>query len=130
MKMQNVRRVVASVITQENKVLIAQRAKKDALYEKWEFPGGKLEIGETDHECLKRELQEEFGIDATIGDYLCTSIFEYKGEPMEMVVYYVPSYTGILALYDHKQLKWVTKQELSLYEFPDADKPIIEKLLE
>jgi 8-oxo-dGTP diphosphatase len=130
MKMQKIRRIVASVITQADKVLIAQRAKKDALYEKWEFPGGKMEAGETDHECLIRELMEEFGIQAEIGDYFCTSLFEYKGEPMEMVVYYVHSYTGEFTLYDHKQIKWVTASELSQYDFPDADKPIIDKLCE
>ena len=130
MKMQKARRIIASVITCADKVLIAQRAKKDTLYEKWEFPGGKVEAGETDHECLKRELQEELGIDATIGDYFCTSSFEYKGEPMEMVVYYVHTFTGTLTLHDHKQIKWVKREELSLYDFPDPDKPVIEKLLE
>ena len=73
--MQNYKKVVASVIQKDDKILIAQRAKKDDLYEKWEFPGGKMELGETDHECLKRELREEFGIEAEIGDYLCTSYF-------------------------------------------------------
>jgi 8-oxo-dGTP diphosphatase len=126
--MHKIRRVVASVITQADTVLIAQRAKKDALYEKWEFPGGKVEAGETDRECLVRELAEEFGIQAKVGDYFCTSFFEYKGEPMEMVVYYVHSYTGEFTLYDHKQIKWVTAKELSQYDFPDADKPILDKL--
>jgi len=128
--MQKSKKVIASVITQNDKFLIAQRAKKDALYEKWEFPGGKVENNESDHECLKRELMEEFGITATIGDYLCTSYFEHKGMPMEMLAYYVHNYTGIFNLYDHKQIKWVTKQELLSYDFPDADRPIIDMLLQ
>jgi 8-oxo-dGTP diphosphatase len=131
--MQKPRRIIAALITRADKILIAQRAKKDALYEKWEFPGGKREAGETDHECLKRELREELGIDVTIGDYFCTvpftSLFECKGEPMELVVYYVHTFVGTLTLYDHKQIKWVTKEELSSYDFPDPDKPVIEKLL-
>lgn len=127
--MQKLKRIVASVMTKGETVLIAQRAKKDVLYEKWEFPGGKVEGDETDHECLKRELAEEFGIQATIGDYFCTSYFTHKGESMEMVVYYVPSFVGDLTLYDHKQIKWVTPPELLQYDFPDADRPIIDKLL-
>jgi 8-oxo-dGTP diphosphatase len=128
-EMQKAKRIIAAVITKGDTFLIAQRAKKDALYEKWEFPGGKVEAGETDHECLRRELTEEFGIHTEVGDYFCTSLFEYKGEPMEMIVYYVHSYTGEFTLYDHKQIKWVHCKELSQYDFPDADKPIIDKLL-
>ncbi len=128
--MQNYKKVIASLIQKDNKVLIAQRAKKDALYEKWEFPGGKMEQGETDHECLKRELREELGIEVEVGDYFCTSYFEHKGTPMAMVVYYVPKYSGEIQLLDHKQVKWVTVDELDQYQFPDPDLPIIEKLKE
>lgn len=56
------RKVIAAIFTKDGKVLIAQRAKKDALFGTWEFPGGKLEGNETDHECLQRELFEEFSI--------------------------------------------------------------------
>jgi len=126
--MQNYKKVIASIIQQDNKVLIAQRAKKDALYEKWEFPGGKMEHGETDHQCLKRELKEEFGIEAEVGEYFCTSLFEHKGIAMAMVVYFVPRYAGEIKLFDHKQIKWVTVDELEQFEFPDPDLPIIEKL--
>src|SRR5579871_5847126 len=122
------KRVIASVITKGNTVLIAQRAKKDALYEKWEFPGGKVEAGETDQECLKRELAEEFRIQASIGNYFCTSFFEHNGQQWEMIAYLVSSFTSEFVLYDHKQIKWVTIPELANYDFPEADKPIIDKL--
>jgi 8-oxo-dGTP diphosphatase len=122
------KRVIAAVITKGDTVLIAQRAKKDALYEKWEFPGGKVEENETDQECLTRELAEEFGIQATIGDYFCTSFFEHNGQQWEMITYLVPSFIGEIVLYDHKQIKWVTMPELAHYDFPGADGPIIEKL--
>ena len=59
-----IQKVVAAVIQKDDKVLIAQRAKKDVSYGKWEFPGGKMEQGETEQECLKREFFEEFGIHA------------------------------------------------------------------
>jgi 8-oxo-dGTP diphosphatase len=122
------KRVIVAVITRDDTVLIAQRAKKDALYEKWEFPGGKVESNETDQECLKRELAEEFGVQAQTGDYFCTSFFEHNGQQAEMIAYLVPFFTGEFVLHDHKQIKWVTIQELAHYDFPEADKPIIEKL--
>lgn len=123
------KKVIASIIQKDSKVLIAQRAKKDSLYGKWEFPGGKMESGETEHECLKRELFEEFGICAEIGTYLCSSFFTHKETNMEMRVYYVPSFTGDFILHDHLEIRWISIEELPLYDMPDPDRPIVEKLL-
>ncbi len=89
-----------------------------------------MESGETEQECLKRELLEEFGIEAVIGEYVCSSYFEYKETPMELLAYYVISFSNEFILYEHKQIKWVEKNELLLYDFPNPDKPIIAKLLE
>ena len=124
------KKVIASIIRKDNKFLIAQRAKHDDLYGKWEFPGGKMEEGETEHECLQRELFEEFNIKAEIGEYLCSSYFEHKGNPMEMRAYFVTSFSGEFVLNDHQQIKWVEKGELLNYEMPNPDKPIVDKLLE
>jgi len=130
MQSSKTKKVIASIMQQGSKVLIAQRAKKDDLYGKWEFPGGKLEGSETEHECLKRELFEEFGIHAQIGEYFCSSFFEHKGNAMEMRAYYVPSFTGEMQLLDHLQVKWVEVQDLLNYEMPAPDKPLVDKLLE
>ncbi len=123
------KKVIAAVIKKENKVLIAQRAKKDALYGKWEFPGGKMELGETEYECLSRELFEEFGIKAVVGAYICSSFFEHKGQPTEMRAYYIDSFSNDFHLYDHLQIKWVDVKELYSYDMPDPDKPIVDKLV-
>ena len=88
-----------------------------------------MEQGETEQECLTRELREEFGIEATIGDYFYTVPFEHKGQPMEMLVFFVPSFAGEIILHEHQQIKWVKKEELFLYDFPEPDKPVIHKLL-
>lgn len=121
-----VKKVIASVIKQNGKFLIAQRAKQDSLYGKWEFPGGKMEEDETEQECLRRELFEEFGIKAEIGNYLCSSFFEHKGNLTEMRAYSVVSYSGELQLFDHQQITWVEAEKLSSFDMPEPDKPIIE----
>lgn len=123
------KKVIAAVIRDQDKVMIAQRAKKDALYGKWEFPGGKMEEGETEHECLKRELNEEFGVEAQIGEYIISSFFEHNGSPYEMRVYEVPSFTGAISLIDHQAIRWVTPLELVNFQMPSPDEPIVEHLL-
>lgn len=120
--------IAAAVIEQNGKVLIARRAKNDALCGKWEFPGGKVEAGETLPECLKRELAEELDIQAQIGQYLCTSTFYHKDILFDMCVFRVPAFSGTITLDEHSAIAWVTPSELSNYEFPEPDLPIIELL--
>ncbi len=69
--------VTCAVIERNNQVLIAKRKRGNPLENKWEFPGGKIEPGETPEECLKREPWEEFGIDASVKDFLCSSSYDY-----------------------------------------------------
>lgn len=123
------KKVIAGIITHNGKFLIAQRAKKDALCGKWEFPGGKMEDGETEKECLARELFEEFGIAAEVDEYLCSSFFEHNGAPYEMRAYFVRKFSGDPVLYEHAQIKWITKDQLYDFEYPDPDLPIIAELL-
>lgn len=120
--------IAAAIIENNGKVLIAQRAKKDALLGKWEFPGGKVETGETLHECLKRELFEELGIQAEVGEYFCTSTFYHKDVLFDMCVFKVTSFKGELTLNEHSAIAWVTPSELSNYDMPEPDLPIVELL--
>ena len=128
--MLNRKKVIASLIHKDNTFLLAQRAKKDDLYGKWEFPGGKLEPNETYEECLQRELNEELGINATIGSYFCSSYFEHKGQPYEMMAFFVDNVEGEFILREHQALAWVPLHELTQYDVPEPDKPIIKALLE
>ena len=123
------KKVIASVFIENGKILIAQRGKQDSLFGKWEFPGGKMEEGETEKECLARELFEEFGIQATIDSYIASSFFEHKGQNMEMKAYFVSSYIRKITLTEHLEIRWVKKEDLFSYDMPDPDKPIVEKLL-
>lgn len=120
--------VAAAIIKRNGKILIAQRSKPGPLYGKWEFPGGKQEPGETIQDCLRRELVEELGIQAEIGDHFCTASLVLNSRPCEMLIFWVTSFTGEPQLLDHMAMAWVTIDELSSYDFPDTNVPIIEKL--
>ena len=122
--MLNRKKVVASIIQKNNKFLLAQRAKKDTLYQKWEFPGGKLESRETYEECLKRELYEEFGIRTTIGEYLCSSYFEHNGNSYEMLAFFVTAFQGNFTLYEHSAIAWVSLDEVIIRELLKRKNPI------
>ena len=119
--------IAAAIIEQEGKILIAQRSDKE-FNGKWEFPGGKLENGETLQECLKRELFEELSINADIGEYFCTSTFNHKNNVYDMCVFKVPIFIGEIKLNVHSAFAWVAPKELNNYTFPDPDLPIIELL--
>lgn len=122
------RQVAAAVIIFNGTILIAQRAKKDAFEGLWEFPGGKQEPGETLEACLHRELNEEFGVDATVGKRLCVSPFMLKGFPAELVAFEVLTFKGTLECREHKEIRWVLPSELKQYTFPDPDYPIIKAI--
>ena len=123
------RQVTAAFLEKDGKILIARRKPGAALAGKWEFPGGKLEAGETPEQCLKRELLEEFGVETRIGAFICSSKFEYKHLPIELLVYRAYLVAGGFELRDHDQLAWVTLAELKDYDFAAADIPVVEHLL-
>jgi len=127
-KCDDIQKVIAAVIKKNGKFLIAKRAKKDTLQNKWEFPGGKVEPGETFDACLKREIFEELGIVIEVGEYICSSRFTYREKKMEMLAFYVTSFSGIIELKEHKEVRWIATNEFHLYEFPEPDLPIIEAL--
>lgn len=127
-QIKNKKLIAAAVIEKKDKVLIAQRSKKDFLFGKWEFPGGKVEEGETLEECLKRELFEELGILATVGEYFCTSSFIVNDQSFDMCVFKVQSFKGEILLKEHLAIAWVTPDELSKYEMPEPDLPIADLL--
>jgi 8-oxo-dGTP diphosphatase len=122
-------KVTAAIIEKDGKILIARRKKDDPLKDKWEFPGGKVEDNETPEECLRRELHEELGIDSKVGDFICASKYEYAHISIELLAYKVRYVSGEFKAYDHEELKWISPSDLVKYDFPEADKPIIKKLL-
>ena len=81
--------VTAAIIERDGKVLLAKRSSTSSLPNKWEFPGGKVESGETPEECLKRELWEEFEIKVIIGDFYRESVYDYDHGSVRLMAYLV-----------------------------------------
>ncbi len=120
--------VTAAIIQMENKVLIAQRAPGDNLAGKWEFPGGKIEHGETPKECLRREIREELDIDIEVSDFFGESIYTYHSGQINLMAFWCKWISGDVTLKVHSQMAWVSRDELDLYDFAPADIPLVEKL--
>jgi len=122
------KRVAAAVLVKDGLYLIAKRRAGDSLANLWEFPGGKIELGETPEECLRREMYEELQIDVEVGQFLCDSIYEYEFGTFHLLAYWVSWEKGCLYLAVHDELAWVDKQTILNYQFAPADIPIVEKL--
>src|SRR3989344_7077282 len=120
--------VVAAVLRQDNKFLIAKRKADQHVGGKWEFPGGKIEKEETPEACLKRELFEEFGIEANVDSFFMESRFDYGDKQIRLLLYYATHISCIFELHVHDEIRWVSKDELANYEFVNADIPIAAKL--
>ena len=122
--------VVAAVIEKEGRILIAQRKIGSHLERKWEFPGGKVEEGETPEKALRRELHEEFGITAEIGELFCDTYFDYGDVSIKLSAYRVESFLGDFILREHEKIEWIEPNCCQLYDMADADIPVVNKLLE
>lgn len=126
--MSAIKEVTAAIICKNGKILVARRAPGENMAGGWEFPGGKLEELETPEECLKRELSEEFGIIAEVGDFFCESIYQYPKGTIRLLAYFTEIVHGEINLSVHDQIEWVTADELDTYALLPADVPIAEKL--
>ncbi|MBE6450088.1 MAG: (deoxy)nucleoside triphosphate pyrophosphohydrolase [Alphaproteobacteria bacterium] len=121
--------VTAGIIYYQDKILIAQRRKDKSLGGLWEFPGGKIEAGETCEQTLAREIKEEFDIQIDVSDYLMEHTFAYPDFDLKMYVYKA-SWNGLgeIKICDHEQYAFVSIEEMKNYEFAGADIPVIEFL--
>jgi 8-oxo-dGTP diphosphatase len=120
--------VTAAIIVENDKVLIAKRKPTAKLANLWEFPGGKLEDGETPEQCLKRELHEEFDIEVEVGEHLGTSVHEYDFGTIELMAYRTQVIRGEMRLNDHAEVAWVEVEGFSRYEFAPADIPFVDMI--
>ena len=112
----------------DGRILIAKRNADDKLPNKWEFPGGKVEDGETPEQCLRREMREEFQIDVEIGEYLGESVYHYGHGSIQLLAYRTFWKSGVISPKDHDDFRWVSQDELKNYDFAPADIPFVEQL--
>ena len=131
LKKKSIVRVVAALLERnDGKILITQRRPKAFLPLKWEFPGGKVESGESDENALIRELKEELGIEVKVKEQFMSLQHSYPEFDVDFHVYHCSIVTGEprkIAVHD---FKWVSLNELDQFEFPPADQPTIRQLLE
>lgn len=121
--------VTAGVIWKNEEFLITQRRSNDpTIPGMWEFPGGKIEDGETLEECLARELKEELDIEVSVGKQFFVNEHQYSNKLIRLIFFNVEYLTGEIKLNDHNDAKWITPSEVYYYEFAPADIPILEKL--
>jgi 8-oxo-dGTP diphosphatase len=128
---QTVKQVVAALIFKEHQVLVCQRTRHQTMPLKWEFPGGKIEEGEQPRDALRRELNEELGIDATIGEEVARIRHEYKnGSAVELRFYAVREYKGEIENRIFKDMRWAQRLELPSFDFLEADLQLVRELAE
>jgi 8-oxo-dGTP diphosphatase len=120
--------VTAAVMFLGGRILLARRATGQQLAGKWEFPGGKVEEGETLAECLARELREELGIDAQIGEILGESIHRYEGGVIKLIALEARASQTTFALSVHDEIVWARPSELLGFDLAPADIPIAARL--
>lgn len=126
--MKRVRVVVGVIITPEDNIIISKRHEHLHQGGLWEFPGGKVEDGETESQALHRELHEEIGIEITSSEYWFTISHDYPDKKVELLIYKVTAYDGKLGSKEGQLIKEVPVKQLADYDFPAANQEIIDKL--
>jgi ADP-ribose pyrophosphatase len=121
--------VVAAILINNNKILIAQRDEDDPLAGFWEFPGGKIEAGESPEQSLIREMQEEFCIDIEVKESFGSSTFQYAKGLIRLLAYICSWSGGVICSTVHHDYTWVGISELDQFNFAPADQPLVEKLI-
>lgn len=116
--------VVAAIIHHDGAYFATQRGYGE-FEGIWEFPGGKIEPGESQETALKREIQEELGVDITIGELLCTTEYDYPTFHLTMHCYLCSVASGEIELREHKSAQWLTAETLDSVEWLPADEKII-----
>ena len=117
--------VACAIIEQEGTVLAAQRSASMTLPLKWEFPGGKIEAGESPEECLHRELGEELGISVHIGVAIPPATHSYPDFTVTLYPFTCRLAGGTLTMHEHHDLKWIGLQRMPELDWAAADLPVI-----
>jgi 8-oxo-dGTP diphosphatase len=122
-------RVVAAVIERDGKILACRRAPHKSLAGLWEFPGGKVEPGETDEVALAREIREELSIEITVGEFIAESVAPAGEAMIRLNAYWAQTnVAGEFSSTDHDRMEWLSPARFSDYEWAPADVPFLSDL--
>jgi 8-oxo-dGTP diphosphatase len=123
-------KVVAGVLERNGSILIGQRKSTAKHALKWEFPGGKVEVGEAFEDALRRELREELGIDATVGALMDSYTVRYGDGPLtELLFFQVSDFQGEPENRDFEQIVWARREDLRAFDFLEGDLPFLQRLV-
>ena len=124
--------VVAAVIVRDGKVLCVQRAEhsKEYVSLKWEFPGGKVEVGESHEEALVREIREELSVEIKLSEFFMTVEHTYPDFHLTMHVFKCALQSGEIILNEHVDMKWLSMEELGSLDLTAADVPVVKSLMQ
>ncbi len=122
--------VVAAVIERDGRILCAQKPDTGELARKWEFPGGKVEPGETQAQALEREIDEELGVRIRTGPLVITVKHRYAAFAITLHTYAATITAGLPTAREHLALRWLRREELPSLDWAPADRQVVEKLLE
>jgi 8-oxo-dGTP diphosphatase len=125
----HMKQVTAGIIQKGGAILIARRRDDDALAGKWELPGGKIEPNETAEDCLRRELDEELGLEVVIDRYFCNSIFTYPKGQIELLAFLCSCDGEPTKMLAHAEVRWEKIATLQDFDFAPADIPIVARLV-
>lgn len=123
-------KVLCGLIIKDQQILICSRKPEKSLGGYWEFPGGKLEEGETYEKCLARELQEELDLRVTVKNHFKTVIHQYDLKTIELISYLCETEDAVIKSVDHDQIEWIEVPDLLQWNLAPADVPIAEALIE
>lgn len=119
------KKVTAAVVERDGKVLVARRKAGLVAGGLWEFPGGKLEDGESAERGLARELEEEFGVEARVGEFLCSVPFSGSLMSFELVVFRAELLGNDFRLTDHDEIRWLAPADMDEGGFSKPDRPVV-----
>ena len=117
--------VTAAIIKRDNRILICQRPEGKSCGLLWEFPGGKIEPGETSEQCIVREIQEELGVTLRVLRKYTEVLYEYPDRTVHLHFYIAEIESRELTLMEHNAYAWITRAEVSNYQFCPADKQML-----
>jgi 8-oxo-dGTP diphosphatase len=120
--------VVAAIIVDNGNIFCTQRPNKGEVALKWEFPGGKIELGESHSEALKREIKEELNCDIRVNKYYMSIKHQYNNFHLTMHCYKCTLISGDIQLHEHVDYCWLPKDKLHILDWAPADIPIVNAL--